>query len=275
MAAKRLTDRVVPHAILASRPRTVPSSLLFSASGHSRLNWPCGASVAGARLQPVRTFAKRARTVKRATLVKVDAKGQTQIEASMSGVDTVPDSLKALEGIASTANLLEDVLNDPHVAGSMTEEEKEALKGLSGRHTFSMPEIMAIKKKALILKYGKNPQDSGNSGVQIAIWSERLRQLKAHASFNHQDKSNLRRMEILIHKRRKLLLYIRRKDYPVYARLMRDNNLHEKEILFYGMDNTRAEQKWNRPLGKKHWAMKTDIAPPANPLGFAIPTKVE
>eukprot|EP00808_Paulinella_micropora_P007991 g35077.t1 len=247
------------------------SAALACVSRHG--GWP--ADSGAIQSQQFRSFASKQKkaSTKASTLVQVDATAQEKIDETMSKVDTLPPALKSLEGIAATQNLLDGILDDPAVRAQMTEQEIAALEDVAGRHTFSMPEIMKIKKKALVAKYGKNPQDTGSSGVQIALWSERLRQRKRHLAYHHQDKDTIRDTEILIHKRRKLLLYIRKKDFPVYARLMRDNNLNEKDILYYGSD--RDPPNYNRAFTKADKLADTGgYAPAANPLGAPIPAAV-
>ena len=60
----------------------------------------------------------------------------------------------------------------------------------------------------LIAEYGKNAQDSGSAEVQVAILTERIRNLTEHLKEHPKDHHTRRGLLMLVGKRRRLLVYI-------------------------------------------------------------------
>ena len=74
---------------------------------------------------------------------------------------------------------------------------------------------------SLIKKYGKNEKDTGSTEVQIALLTERIKDLTAHLKANQQDAGARRSLLILVGKRRSLLDYLNRNDPEGYVELIR------------------------------------------------------
>ena len=64
----------------------------------------------------------------------------------------------------------------------------------------------------LIAEFGKNAQDSGSAEVQVAILSERIRNLTEHLKAHPKDHHTRRGLLMLVGKRRRLLVYIKNRD---------------------------------------------------------------
>ncbi len=73
----------------------------------------------------------------------------------------------------------------------------------------------------IIAEFGKNPQDSGSSEVQVAILSERIRNLTEHLKAHPKDHHTRRGLMMLIGKRRGLLKYIKDRDIEEYRALIK------------------------------------------------------
>ena len=73
----------------------------------------------------------------------------------------------------------------------------------------------------LIAEYGKNAQDSGSAEVQVAILSERIRNLTEHLKEHPQDHHTRRGLLMLVGKRRRLLVYIKNRDILEYRELIK------------------------------------------------------
>ena len=83
---------------------------------------------------------------------------------------------------------------------------------------------MALTKErtaALIKKYGKNEKDTGCAEVQIALLTERIKDLTAHLKANKQDAGARRSLLILVGKRRSLLDYLNRTNPEGYLELIK------------------------------------------------------
>ena len=87
-----------------------------------------------------------------------------------------------------------------------------------------MPSKLSITKERtaeLIKEYGKGEADSGSPEVQVAILSERIRNLTEHLKVHKKDNHTRRGLMMLIGKRRGLLKYIKNRDIEEYRALIK------------------------------------------------------
>ncbi|MCL1798489.1 MAG: 30S ribosomal protein S15 [Eggerthellaceae bacterium] len=73
----------------------------------------------------------------------------------------------------------------------------------------------------LIREFGKDAQDSGSAEVQVAILSERIRNLTEHLKVHKKDHHTRRGLLMLVGKRRRLLVYIKGRDVEAYRSLIK------------------------------------------------------
>ena len=73
----------------------------------------------------------------------------------------------------------------------------------------------------LIAEYGKNAQDSGSAEVQVAILTERIRNLTEHLKEHPKDHHTRRGLLMLVGKRRRLLVYIKNREILEYRELIK------------------------------------------------------
>lgn len=83
-------------------------------------------------------------------------------------------------------------------------------------------------KKALIEEYKRHTEDTGSPEVQIALLTTRIKNLTEHLKLNKHDESSRRGLLKLVGQRRRLLAYIRRKDYQRYQALTERLSLRRK-----------------------------------------------
>jgi small subunit ribosomal protein S15 len=69
------------------------------------------------------------------------------------------------------------------------------------------------EKTEIIKKFERQPGDTGSPEVQIALLSKRITQLTDHLRANKHDESSRRGLLKLVGQRRRLLAYLRQKDY--------------------------------------------------------------
>ena len=89
---------------------------------------------------------------------------------------------------------------------------------------------MALTKEnttAVVTKFGANEKDTGNTNVQIAILTERIKELTEHCKTFKKDKSSQRGLIILVGKRRRLLKYLQRSDLEAYRTLIKELGLRK------------------------------------------------
>lgn len=80
--------------------------------------------------------------------------------------------------------------------------------------------ISKERKAELTAQFGKNAQDTGNSKVQVAILTERIRELTEHMKSHEKDFHTRRGLLMLVGKRRRLLSYIKKNDINEYRELI-------------------------------------------------------
>lgn len=74
-------------------------------------------------------------------------------------------------------------------------------------------------KTRVIQDYRRHEADTGSPEVQIAILTHRIRQLTEHLRAHNHDNACRRGLLKLVGQRRRLLAYLRRKDYQRYLAL--------------------------------------------------------
>ena len=80
--------------------------------------------------------------------------------------------------------------------------------------------ISKEKKADIIKEYGRTPEDTGSPEVQVAILTERIRELTEHLKVNKKDHHSRRGMLKMIGRRRNLLAYLQKKDIDAYRNLI-------------------------------------------------------
>ncbi|RKZ29781.1 30S ribosomal protein S15 [bacterium] len=80
--------------------------------------------------------------------------------------------------------------------------------------------ITKTKKKEIFEKFSREPGDVGSPEVQIALLTERINKLSEHFRQNPKDNNSKRGFFILIGRRKRLLAYLRRKNYTRYKSLI-------------------------------------------------------
>ncbi|MAI83896.1 MAG: 30S ribosomal protein S15 [Rickettsiales bacterium] len=85
--------------------------------------------------------------------------------------------------------------------------------------------ITKTKKHELTKKYAKDPKDTGSTNVQVAILSERIKNLTEHLKLNKKDQSTRRGLLKMVGKRKKLLSYLKDKSNDTYKGLIKNLGL--------------------------------------------------
>jgi small subunit ribosomal protein S15 len=76
--------------------------------------------------------------------------------------------------------------------------------------------ITKEEKEKIIDQFKTHETDTGSPEVQIAIMTHRINQLTEHLRQNKKDESSRRGLLKLVGERRRLLAYVRRKDFVRY-----------------------------------------------------------
>lgn len=83
------------------------------------------------------------------------------------------------------------------------------------------------EKQEIIERYKLHENDTGSPEVQIAILTEKIKKLSEHLKEHKKDHSSRRGLLKMVGRRRKLLNYIKEKDYDKYLQLLETLNLRK------------------------------------------------
>jgi small subunit ribosomal protein S15 len=83
-------------------------------------------------------------------------------------------------------------------------------------------------KKTVIEEFSRHQGDTGSPEVQIALLTNRINYLTDHLRTHKHDESSRRGLLKMVGRRRRLLAYIRKKDYQRYQALTDRLNIRRK-----------------------------------------------
>jgi small subunit ribosomal protein S15 len=92
-------------------------------------------------------------------------------------------------------------------------------------------DVMTLTKEAkdtIIQEFHRHESDTGSPEVQIAILTTRIQQLTDHLRAHKHDESSRRGLLKLVGRRRRLLTYLRGKDYQRFIAITDRLNLRRK-----------------------------------------------
>ncbi|MFA7603479.1 MAG: 30S ribosomal protein S15 [Novosphingobium sp.] len=87
--------------------------------------------------------------------------------------------------------------------------------------------VTAEKKQEIIESNARAKGDTGSPEVQVAILTERIRNLTEHFKGHHKDNHSRRGLLMMVNKRRSLLDYLKRKDVDRYNALIQKLGLRK------------------------------------------------
>ena len=82
---------------------------------------------------------------------------------------------------------------------------------------------MSIENKTIeiIKNFGSNDNDTGSADVQVAILTERIKNLTEHLKLHKKDFGSRRGLLSMVGQRRNLLQYIKNKNEDRYTKLIK------------------------------------------------------
>ena len=87
---------------------------------------------------------------------------------------------------------------------------------------------VTTERKAEIMKdHAQGKGDTGSPEVQVAILTERIRNLTDHFKANHKDNHSRRGLLMMVNKRRNLLAYLKKTDVERYNALIQKLGLRK------------------------------------------------
>ena len=87
--------------------------------------------------------------------------------------------------------------------------------------------VTAEKKQEIIQDNARQTGDTGSPEVQVAILTERIRNLTEHFKGHHKDNHSRRGLLMMVNKRRSLLAYLKKMDVARYNALIQKLGLRK------------------------------------------------
>jgi len=87
--------------------------------------------------------------------------------------------------------------------------------------------LVKEKKTKLIDEFKVHARDTGSAEVQIAILTERINSLGEHFKLHQKDFNSRRGLLCLVGRRRRLLDYLKKKDFKKYDEIINKLNLRK------------------------------------------------
>ena len=88
--------------------------------------------------------------------------------------------------------------------------------------------ISKESKKKFIDEFSKNKNDTGSTSIQIAVITERIKNLTEHFKIHNKDNHSKRGLVALVNQRKKLLNYLSKKNNDEYLELIKKLNIRRK-----------------------------------------------
>jgi len=130
--------------------------------------------------------------------------------------------------------------------------------------------ITAERKQSLMTEFATAKGDTGSPEVQVAILSERIKNLTEHFKDHKKDNHSRRGLLALVSQRRRLLDYLRVRDEARYSTLIEKLGLRRSRIraaLNFGPHRLRmfkgngGSRPWDRSWGRIAGHSGSAIAP--------------
>ena len=87
--------------------------------------------------------------------------------------------------------------------------------------------ITKESKLETVKKFGSGPADTGNTGVQIALLTDKIAALSAHLKGHKKDYATQLGLLRLVGQRRRLLAYLKKSDVKAYATILKQLELRK------------------------------------------------
>ena len=86
----------------------------------------------------------------------------------------------------------------------------------------------SAKKAQIVAKFARKEGDTGSPEVQIALLTARITELTEHLKIFKKDFSSRLVLLKLVGQRKRLLKYLKNKDYTTYSKLISELGLRDK-----------------------------------------------
>ena len=85
----------------------------------------------------------------------------------------------------------------------------------------------SANKSSIKNDFQRHDKDSGSAEVQVAILTARIKDLTDHFKGHPKDHHSRRGLLMMVSRRKKMLNYLKRNDYPQYSKLIQELELRK------------------------------------------------
>ncbi len=89
----------------------------------------------------------------------------------------------------------------------------------------------SAQKAQIIEQFARNEKDTGSAEVQIALLTKRIADLTEHLKVNKKDHSSRLGLLKMVGRRKRLLRYLKSKDYDSYTKVITALNIRDKQVI--------------------------------------------
>jgi len=94
--------------------------------------------------------------------------------------------------------------------------------------TANQKEITSYKIRSKIQKFQLHDSDCGSASVQVAVMTEKITNLARHFALHKKDKHSWRGFQMLISRRKQMLIYLKRSDFAKFRETVTALNLQKE-----------------------------------------------
>ena len=87
--------------------------------------------------------------------------------------------------------------------------------------------LLKEEKNKIVKEFQNSDADTGSPEVQIALLTENINKLQSHFKIHKKDNHSRRGLLMMVNKRRKLLDYLKSKNFSNYKQLISDLGLRK------------------------------------------------
>lgn len=103
------------------------------------------------------------------------------------------------------------------------------------------------RKVSLMQEYARADGDVGSPEVQIALLTDKIRDMASHFMTHRKDYHSMRGLQGMLNQRRKLLAYLRRDNFPRYAFVLHKLGLKDTYAKQERYDKYRVGSRLGTP----------------------------
>ena len=130
----------------------------------------------------------------------------------------------------------------PFLPSQLSPTDLSSLHSLTSPLLSSAGELRALRISSLVSKYAKTEADTGSAEVQVAVLTERLTAMARHRAERRSDVQAIRTENKMKQRRRKLLKWLRRHNFPGFELMMKECRIVMNEVDGVG----RTEKSGNQ-----------------------------